>query len=76
MVKIIKHFYFKFRCVPVYPYRLMTTVAHKYRSLKAAILKMLQKINKRAQNRSPEEKVKGHSGAIYRRPLMLSTKYW
>jgi len=35
-------------------------------------------INKRAQRalgRSPEEKVKGHSGAIYRGPLMLSTKY-
>jgi len=25
---------------------------------------------------SPEEKVKGYSGAIYRGPLMLSTKYW
>jgi len=36
-------------------------------------------INKRAQKalgRSPEEKVKGHSGAIYKGPLMLSTKYW
>ena len=35
--------------------------------------------NKRAQRalgRSPDEKVKGHSGAIYRGPLMLSTKYW
>jgi len=35
--------------------------------------------NKRAQRalgRSPEEKVKGHSGAIYRGSLMLSTKYW
>ena len=35
--------------------------------------------NKRAQralDRSPEEKVKGHSGAIYRVPLMmLYTKY-
>jgi len=30
----------------------------------------------RALSRSPEEKVKGHSGAIYRGPLMLSTKYW
>jgi len=26
--------------------------------------------------RLPEEKVKGHSRAIYRGPLMLSTKYW
>ena len=26
--------------------------------------------------RSPEEKVKGHSGAVYRGPLMLSTIYW
>jgi len=26
--------------------------------------------------RSPEEKGKVHSGAIYRGPLMLSTKYW
>jgi len=37
------------------------------------------KLNKRAQRalgRSPEEKVKGHSGAIYRGPLMFSTKYW
>jgi len=37
------------------------------------------KINIRAQRalgRSPEEKVKGHSGAIYKGPLMLSTKNW
>jgi len=27
------------------------------------------------KGRSPEEKVKGHSGAIYRGPLMLYTKY-
>jgi len=36
-------------------------------------------INKRAQRalgRSPEEKVKGQGEAIYRGPLMLSTKYW
>jgi len=35
-------------------------------------------INKRAQralDRSPEEKVKGHSGVIYRGPLILYTKY-
>jgi len=35
------------------------------------------KINKRAQRalgRSPEEKVKGQGEAIYRGPLMLSTK--
>jgi len=35
-------------------------------------------LNKRAQRAlglSPEEKVKGHSGAIFRKPLMLSTKY-
>ena len=35
-------------------------------------------INKRAPRdlgRSPEEKVKDHSGAIYRGPLMLYTKY-
>ena len=31
---------------------------------------------KRAMGRSPEEKAKGHSGAIYRGPLTLSTKYW
>jgi len=31
---------------------------------------------RRALGRSPEEKVKGHNGAIYRGPLMLSTKYW
>jgi len=38
-----------------------------------------KKLNKKAQRslgRSPEEKVKGHSGAIYRGSLMLSTKYW
>jgi len=28
-----------------------------------------------ALGRSPEEKVKGHSGAIYRGQLMLYTKY-
>jgi len=42
-------------------------------------LKGKTKQNKRAQKalgRSPEENVKGHSGAIYRVPLMLSTKYW
>ena len=35
--------------------------------------------NKRAQRalgRSPKEKVKGQGKAIYRGPLMLSTKYW
>jgi len=35
--------------------------------------------NKRAQRalgRSPEEKVKGQGEAIYRGPLMLSTKFW
>jgi len=35
-------------------------------------------VNKRAQKalcRSPEEKVKGHSGANYRGPLILFTKY-
>jgi len=30
----------------------------------------------RALSRSTKEKVKGHSGAIYRGPLMLSIKYW
>ena len=34
------------------------------------------KTAQRALGRSPEEKVKGNSGAIYRGPLMLSTKYW
>jgi len=37
------------------------------------------KKTKRAQRslgRSPEEKVKCHSGAINRGPLMLSTRYW
>jgi len=36
-------------------------------------------VNKRAQRalgRSPEEKFKGQGEAIYRGPLMLSTKYW
>ena len=44
MVKIIKPLYIKFRCVPVYPYRLMTQAAYKYRSFKAAGLQMLKKI--------------------------------
>jgi len=42
-------------------------------------LKIQYKYNKRAQRalgRSPEEKVKGQGEAIYRGPLMLSTKYW
>jgi len=30
----------------------------------------------RALGRSPEEKVNGQGEAIYRGPLMLSTKYW
>jgi len=41
-------------------------------------LKSRDNNNKRAQRalgRSPEETVKGHSGATYREPLMLSTKY-
>ena len=39
----------------------------------------IEMVNKRAQRalgRSPEEKVKGQGKAIYRGPLMLSTKYW
>jgi len=43
----------------------------------AYVLKYLHFTNERAQwalGRSPEEKVKGHSGAISRGPLMLSTK--
>jgi len=35
----------------------------------------LKKRAQRALGHSPEEKVKGHSGAIYRGPLMLYTKY-
>ena len=38
--------------------------------------KYLNKRAQRALGRSPEKKVKGHSEAIYRGPLMLSTKYW
>jgi len=30
---------------------------------------------KKALGRSPDEKIKGHSGTIYREPLMLYTKY-
>jgi len=43
------------------------------------ILQLCIELNKRAQRalgRSPEEKVKGQGKAIYRGPLMLSTKYW
>jgi len=42
------------------------------------VLRPTKSINKRAQRalgRSPEEKVRGHSGAIYRGPLMLYIKY-
>jgi len=38
--------------------------------------KSQNKMAQRALDRSHEEKVKGHSGAIYRGPLMVSTKYW
>jgi len=38
------------------------------------IIKIINKRARRALGRSPEEKVKGE--AIYRGPLMLSTKYW
>jgi len=34
------------------------------------------KTAQRAMGHSHDEKVKDHSGAIYRGPLMLSTKYW
>ena len=37
--------------------------------------KMAQRAQ-RALGHSPEEKVKGQGEAIYRGPLMLSTKYW
>ena len=43
------------------------------------VLEVTRSQNKRAQRalgRSPEENIKGHSGAIYRGTLMLSTKYW
>ena len=36
----------------------------------------LYKRAQRALGRSPEENVKGQGEAIYRGPLMLSTKYW
>ena len=39
-------------------------------------LRTTDKRAQRALGRSPEKKVKGHSGAIYRGPLMVSTKYW
>jgi len=39
-------------------------------------LKITNKRAQRALGRSPEKKVKGQGEAIYRGPLMLSTKYW
>ena len=48
-------------------------------TLLLSLLCVILLYNKRAQRalgHSPEEKVKGHSGDIYRGPLMLSTKYW
>jgi len=44
----------------------------------ANFLKDMKSLNKRVQKalcRSPKEQFKGHSGAICRGPLMLSTKY-
>jgi len=35
----------------------------------------MHNLNKRALGRTPKEKVKDHSEAIYRGPLMLYTKY-
>ena len=49
------------------------------RNIKSALVSSKALLNKRAQRalgRSPEEKVKGQGEAIYRGPLMLSTKYW
>ena len=40
------------------------------------VMSILNKRAHRALGRSPEEKVKGQGEAIYREPLMLSTKYW
>ena len=39
-------------------------------------VKIKNKRAHRALGRSPEENVKGQGEAIYRGPLMLSTKYW
>jgi len=50
-----------------------------YRSARLSLLGVTRTLNKRAQRAlgcSPEEKFKGHIGAIYREPLILSTKYW
>jgi len=41
-----------------------------------SLLRFGNKRAERALGRSPEEKVKGQSGAIYKGPLMLFTKYW
>jgi len=52
---------------------------HKTLISKHNIYVMSEYKNKRAQRalgRSPEENVKGQGEAIYRGPLMLSTKYW
>ena len=40
------------------------------------VLLLKNKRAHRALGRSHEEKVMGHSGAVNRKPLMLSTKYW
>jgi len=53
----------------------MPHVYFSERSLKDESIKTINKRAQRTLGSSPEEKVKGHSGAIYRGPLMLSTKY-
>jgi len=47
-----------------------------YYNISRSFYKYINKRAQRALGRSPEEKVKGQGKAIYRGPLMLSTKYW
>jgi len=55
-----------------------TDIDYEYNSQLSTTFNLTVKNNRaqRALDRSPEEKVKGHSGAIYRGPIVLSTKYW
>ena len=51
-------------------------IAWRKTATSVLLIKFINKRAQRALGRSPEEKVKGQGKAIYRGPLMLSTKYW
>jgi len=54
----------------------LASMGHFVQEIHMVMWRKTQKRAQRALGRSPEEKVKGQGKAVYRRPLMLSTKYW